>query len=174
MFQNTKQDSLASVQTGDGALDKSKVSILIAEDDPDDRLMLKEMLSSMSEVEASFVGDGRELIDCLRSDCSLPSLVLIDLNMPRMSGREALEEIYSEGITTAPIVCMAASMRTESDEAFCVAHGAKTFFAKPSSYDEYSRVLRFVIQEWALICNPREPQLDYSSTLGSGQEALLD
>jgi CheY-like chemotaxis protein len=52
-----------------------KKSILIAEDDPDDRVLLTEMLSSMSEVEASFVGDGRELIDYLLSHQEHPSLI---------------------------------------------------------------------------------------------------
>jgi CheY-like chemotaxis protein len=164
----TKEKRSESMQIEDVSPAECKKSILIAEDDPDDRVLLTEMLSSMSEVEASFVGDGRELIDYLLSHQEHPSLILIDLNMPRMSGREALVQIQAERLTNAPIVCMATAIGTGSDYRFCVAHGAKTFLAKASTYDEYSDALHSIIKEWAVACDCQESQLGCFSALGTG------
>ncbi len=81
---------------------KTETAILIAEDDPDDRLLVQEALrESKFENPIFFVKDGEELLDYLyqRGKFSPPTaphrpgLILLDLNMPRKDGREALAEV---------------------------------------------------------------------------------
>ena len=81
------------------------IIILIAEDDPDDQLLTREALEeNRLGNELYFVNDGVELLDYLRrrnrfADPAIspyPDLILLDLNMPRMDGREALQEIKAD------------------------------------------------------------------------------
>ena len=82
---------------------KDPISILVADDDADDRMMIKDaFVESRLANPLHFVEDGEELMDFLHrrgkfSDPALsptPGLILLDLNMPRKDGREALKEIY--------------------------------------------------------------------------------
>ncbi|RMG56196.1 MAG: response regulator, partial [Gammaproteobacteria bacterium] len=85
--------------------DKDAVIILMADDDPDDRLMAREALEEARLVnELRFVEDGEQLLDYLKrrgrfaepDAAPRPGLILLDLNMPRKSGREALAEIKAD------------------------------------------------------------------------------
>ncbi len=95
------------------------ITILIAEDDPDDRLLTQRALE-MSRVvnDLRFVEDGEELMEYLlhkgrytdASKAPRPGLVLLDLNMPRKDGREALKEIKSHPqLHSIPVVVMTTS-----------------------------------------------------------------
>ena len=81
------------------------ITILMADDDPDDRLLAKEAFEeSRLKNDLYFVEDGVELLDYLfrrnkfsdAGSSPKPGLILLDLNMPRKDGREALEEIKSD------------------------------------------------------------------------------
>ena len=72
--------------------------ILVAEDDEEDRMLLEEALDEIKlERNIQFVSNGQELIDFLHTTktnkTKLPELILLDLNMPKKDGREALNEI---------------------------------------------------------------------------------
>ncbi len=86
--------------------------ILMAEDDPDDRMLSEEALQEAHVVnDLRFVPDGEELIDylCMRGKYTSPekaprpSLILLDLNMPRKDGREALVEGRADAVLAASI-----------------------------------------------------------------------
>ena len=97
------------------------ITILLAEDDPDDRLMATEALEeSRLANDLKIVEDGEELMDYLYKrgkfsqlkEWHLPGLILLDLNMPRKDGREALQEIKADpNLRRIPIVVL-----TTSDE----------------------------------------------------------
>jgi len=84
------------------ALGEDRKIILVADDDADDCLLLKDaFMDNGLDWETRFVGDGIELMEYLencerlekRGDGRFPDLIVLDLNMPRKGGREALREI---------------------------------------------------------------------------------
>ena len=133
---------------------KDQHSVLMADDDEEDCLLANEAFSE-SGLKATFscVEDGMELMDYLfersRSDTiSLPDLILLDLNMPRKDGREALLEIKAEpALQHIPIVILTTS-REEKDIAFAAKAGANTFITKPATFDEWVEIMKSLAEHW--------------------------
>jgi CheY-like chemotaxis protein len=136
------------------------ITVLLAEDDEDDRELINEaLLNSGHAVRTRFVGDGRELLDYLRierdgeneSDLEAPwpSLILLDLNMPRMSGREALAEIKADpGLRRIPVVVLTTS--SDHDEVSTAYDlGANAFITKPVTYAGLLEVMGTVAKYWS-------------------------
>lgn len=131
--------------------------ILMAEDDPDDRFLMKRAFRELGlKTELCFVGDGEELMHYLngKGDSSdseslpLPVLLLLDLNMPRKDGRDALKEIRTNAtFRELPIVVWTTS-RNEEDVAFCHANGASSYATKPHSYKELVRTIRKIVRDY--------------------------
>jgi CheY-like chemotaxis protein len=119
---------------------KTPITILAAEDDPDDRLLIKEALKESGFIaDLRFVEDGEELMDYLRrrgeygnSETSpRPGLILLDLNLPRKDGREALAEIKTDpDLRRLPVVVVTTSDRQE-DILRCYDMGANSYITKP-------------------------------------------
>lgn len=132
------------------------INILIADDDPDDRLMAREALvQSHSPSLINFVEDGEELLDYLyrrgkfqnRED-SLPDLILLDLNMPRKSGVEALQEIKSDNtLRHIPIVVLTTS-KEEEDIYRTYDLGVNSFITKPITYESLVNTMRILGKYW--------------------------
>jgi CheY-like chemotaxis protein len=128
-----------------GSGEERKV-VLVADDDADDCLLIKDALidNGMDWI-TRFVGDGIELMEyldnCLRQEdrgagC-FPDLIVLDLNMPRKGGREALREISVHSrFNKIPIVILTTSDEPQ-DVALCSSLGAKMFVTKPSLYTEW-------------------------------------
>jgi CheY-like chemotaxis protein len=141
------------------AMDKSRssITILVAEDDPDDRMLLRDAMDEGHLANAShFVADGEELIDYLRhcgkySDpaCSpRPGLILLDLNMPRKDGREVLKEIKADpGLRTIPIVVLTTS-KAEEDILGSYALGVNSYVTKPATFQGLIEVTRALVKYW--------------------------
>lgn len=125
-----------------------EITVLVAEDDEDDRLLMLEALSPLSNLLLHFVGNGRELLDYLREARRRPNLILIDMHMPLMDGREVLKEINSNGYRTIPIVCLT-GLGNEWDRKSCLEHGAKDYLNKPSTFVEFSETLKSIVEKWA-------------------------
>lgn len=99
--------------------DSRTFTILLADDDPDDRLMTQEALAESHLLnKLDMVEDGEHLMDYLRrkgkysgmTDTPLPGLILLDLNMPRKDGREALKEIKADPeLRRIPVVVLTTS-----------------------------------------------------------------
>jgi CheY-like chemotaxis protein len=119
------------------------VPFLLADDDADDRMLAAEALSESSTQNPLLtVNDGAELLDRLRGtgkyaeDGPLrPAVVLLDLNMPKIDGREALRAIKSDSsLASLPVVILTTS-RAAQDAQFAMDHGALAFLTKPSSFE---------------------------------------
>ncbi len=111
--------------------DISRWSIFIAEDDPDSSILLKAILSP-EQSKLSFAYDGFELIKLLEKET--PDLILLDLNMPGMSGYECLERIKKSGIPSKVIVQSAYAMAEERNR--CMELGCDAFIVKPLTKKE--------------------------------------
>lgn len=118
--------------------------VLIAEDDPDDRKLLKEAFADRCRnCELHFVHNGEELLDFLSARALkdriansyiFPHLLLLDLNMPLKDGREALLEIRADQkYATIDIVILSTSESPE-DRIFCMQNGAREYLIKPPGY----------------------------------------
>lgn len=126
------------------------ITILVADDDPDDRLLIEEAMSEtriLNEVE--YVCDGIEAMERLRaSGKSLPGLILLDLNMPRKDGREVIAEIKADpALKRIPIVVLTTS-DAETDICRSYDLGANSYIKKPVSFEGLLDVVKTLQSYW--------------------------
>lgn len=133
---------------------KDRHAILMADDDAEDCMLATEAFAeSGAEAAFSCVGDGIELIHYLsersRSEArKLPDLILLDLNMPRKDGREALIEIKAEpAFQHIPVVVLTTS-KEDKDIAFSMKAGAKSFITKPATFGEWVEIMKSLAELW--------------------------
>lgn len=124
-------------------------TIMIADDDNDDQLLLSQAISEIApHIQLMPVKDGNELLSQLQ--VSKPDLLFLDLQMPCKSGMECLENIRSnEGHAQMPVVVFSSSSRPANVEAAYNA-GADLFFTKPTSYRELVENVKVILYlNWA-------------------------
>lgn len=134
-----------------------RLRIVMAEDDPDDRLLAQDALEEARLVnELDLVENGEELMDyLLRQDkyaalagTPLPGLILLDLNMPRMDGREALEKIKGRPeLRRIPIVVLTTS-KGDEDILRTYDLGANSYITKPVTFDSLVQIMRDLGRYW--------------------------
>lgn len=143
------------------------ITLLVADDDEDDRLLTKTALQrGRLANDVRFVEDGQELLDYLHrrgkyadpASSPRPGLVLLDLNMPRKDGREALSEIKSDPtLRRIPIVVLTTS-KAEADVLRSYDLGANSFITKPVTLDSLVQLMKTLGQYWFEIVElPHEP-----------------
>ncbi|MFN3378960.1 response regulator [Runella zeae] len=126
-------------------------TILIADDDDDDRYLLQSVLDDCNLLNPTvFVGDGLELLEYIRTDNNDASvgLIILDLNMPRMDGREVLKVLKTEPkLRKIPVVVLTTS-KSEKDVNQCYALGANCYISKPSSFDVFNDTILTLVKFW--------------------------
>lgn len=132
-------------------------TILMADDDADDRLLTQEALEESRLVnDLHFVEDGEQLMNYLyrrdiyasMNDDPLPGLILLDLNMPRKDGREALEEIKADPhLRRIPIVVLTTS-KGEEDIYRSYDLGASSYITKPVTFAALVKVIQAIGKYW--------------------------
>jgi CheY-like chemotaxis protein len=130
---------------------------LLADDDEEDRMLAADALEESRVVnDLRFVADGDELLDYLYrrgrfsdpESAPSPGLILLDLNMPRKDGREALREIKADpDLRRIPIVVLTTS-KAEEDIYRTYDLGANSFITKPVSFDGLVSVMRDIGRYW--------------------------
>lgn len=138
------------------SLPKSIV-ILMADDDADDRLLAKDALSECRLAnDLHFVENGEELLDYLKgrgrfaklADAPRPGLILLDLNMPKKDGREALREIKADPeLRKIPVVVLTTS-KADTDIGCIYELGANSFISKPVSFESLVEVMKILGRYW--------------------------
>lgn len=133
------------------------IVILLADDDEEDRMLAADALEESRVVnDLRFVGDGDELLDYLYrrgrfsdpEESPAPGLILLDLNMPRKDGREALREIKADpDLRRIPIVVLTTS-KAEEDIYRTYDLGANSFITKPVSFEGLVSVMRDIGRYW--------------------------
>ncbi len=134
-----------------------KTIILMADDDADDRLLAKDALAECSTGgDLICVENGEDLIDFLKrrgrfadpASSPRPGLILLDLNMPKKDGRDALREIKLDPeLKKIPVVVLTTS-RADTDISRIYDLGANSFIAKPVSFESLVDVMKLLIRYW--------------------------
>lgn len=132
------------------------INILMADDDADDRMLMKEALDENNLLnQIHFVENGEELMHYLYRKGKFssqptfrPGLILLDLNMPKIDGREALKLIKSDkDLRRIPVVILTTS-KEESDVLDTYDLGVNSFICKPVRYDHLIDIAREIGNYW--------------------------
>ena len=133
------------------------VEILLVEDNPGDVRLTQEAFKEAKILNhLSVVGDGVDAMAFLRreggyADVVRPDLVLLDFNLPRMSGRDLLKEIKGDPVLrNIPIVVLTTS-RAEQDVLDAYEHHANCYIAKPVDLEQFVNIVRLIGQFWLSI-----------------------
>ena len=133
------------------------IEILLADDDEEDRMLIIDALKEsrlMNKVQS--VEDGQELLDYLkgkekfsdREKYPIPGIILLDLNMPKKDGREALKEIKADKtLRTIPIIVLTTS-KAEEDILRTYNLGVNSFITKPVSFTGMLDVMKTLNKDW--------------------------
>lgn len=141
------------------------ITILMADDDPDDRMLTKEALvENKLANDLHFVVDGEDLMDYLHQrgkynsqNAPLPGLILLDLNMPKKDGREALAEIKKDPkLRRIPVIVLTTS-KAEEDVIRSYDLGISSFITKPVTFDDLVEVAKAIGSYWfGIVVLPNE------------------
>lgn len=137
---------------------KIPITILICDDDEDDRMLTRQALEQAHVSNAlRFVGDGEELLDYLyqrgryageTGKAPRPGLILLDLNMPKMDGREALKVIKEDRtLHDIPIVVLSTS-RLDEDIVRSYQLGVNSFISKPVTFSGLVTAMNVLGRYW--------------------------
>jgi two-component system response regulator len=133
------------------------ITILMADDDPDDRQLTKEAFEENHLAnDLRFVEDGEELLDYLHrrgkyaaeGTAPLPGLILLDLNMPRKDGREALQEIKSDPRLRNIRVIVMTTSKAEEDVVRSYDLSAASYITKPVTFERLVEVVKALGKYW--------------------------
>jgi two-component system response regulator len=136
---------------------KSAHAILLVEDNPADvKITQRALKESGLPVDLIVVRDGQEAVDYLlrtgphaaAADWRSPDLILLDINLPRLTGREVLERLRgTPALKTVPVVVLTTSNRQE-DVQEMYACGANTYIEKPQDFHRFVQVLQTIHRYW--------------------------
>ena len=135
----------------------SAITILIADDDADDRMLIEEAFEeNRLSNKIDFVEDGEQVLEYLRREGKFehlkgqpyPGLILLDLNMPRMDGRTALAKIKEDPkLCRIPVVVLTTS-KAEEDILRTYGLGVASFITKPVTFERLVEVVRAIGAYW--------------------------
>src|SRR5687767_6411570 len=136
---------------------RSHMVVLMADDDADDRMLVKDAWEESRLLnELRFVEDGEELLDYLNQhgayaapvEAPRPGLILLDLNMPRKDGREALAAIKANPeLRSIPILILTTS-QAEEDIMRVYDLGASSFITKPVTLESLVNMMKTLSHYW--------------------------
>jgi CheY-like chemotaxis protein len=150
------------------------IIILYAEDDEEDRMLMQDAVKeSRLTNELHFVEDGEELMEYLNrrgkyselTNVPLPGLILLDLNMPRKDGREALKEIKANAsLRRIPVIVLTTS-KAEEDILRTYDLGVSGFIIKPVTFESLVDVIKALGKYWLEIVElPKELRISPSAS----------
>ena len=136
---------------------ENKFFIIMAEDDEDDRVMIRDAsIEAGITTPIRFVENGEELMDFLlhrnqfsqNKEPSSSVIILLDLNMPKLDGRKALEEIKrNESLRKIPVLILTTSNTKEEIE-WAYNSGANSFIIKPFNFDSMVDIMKTIKDYW--------------------------
>ncbi len=146
-----------------GSASASPVSILVVEDSDDDLFLLKRaFLHANYNDDLIFVRDGEEALQFLRDTLAekgakMPNLILMDINMPRKNGFQALNELKSDKkFASIPVVMLTSSSREEDVHA-AYKSGASSFITKPLDFATFKKMVINFTEYWTAVARVPTP-----------------
>lgn len=138
-------------------IESKKVDILLVEDNPGDILLTQEAFRSAKVANELYVArDGEEALQFLRkqgphANAITPDIVLLDLNLPRIDGREVLQEIKSDpNLRKLPVVVLTSS-EAETDVARTYDLHVNCYVVKPIDFDKFMDVVQAINNFWLTV-----------------------
>jgi len=131
---------------------KNSKSILLVEDDVVDLMTVKRALNQINVNNTVFAaGNGEEALAFLKNNTQeLPGIILLDLNMPRMSGIEFLQVMKNDdAIKQIPVVVLTTS-KEENDKTESFKLGVAGYMIKPVDYEDFVETMRIIDQYWTV------------------------
>lgn len=135
----------------------SAIRLLLVEDNPADAEAILEILAGEdSTVEIELARDGQQALDFLRQGGrgelrTKSNLVILDLNLPKLSGRDVLAEIRADDrLRQIPVIVLTSS-GNESEIAQLYAAGANCYLVKPLDHSKFIAIVRAIAQFWFLV-----------------------
>jgi len=133
-----------------------KAFILIAEDDADDRFLLQTAFDEKGYSDRiEFVENGVELLKYLDNisrngsdEVSYPGFILLDLNMPKKNGREALQELKQHPVFKSIPVIVYTTTKNEQEIRRCYELGANSYVVKPARFEALLKVVEDIRSYW--------------------------
>jgi len=138
----------------------NKMILMLVEDNPDDILLAQRALKKCGmENNVVVAHDGVEALEYLfgtgkyanRDKTSLPTVVLMDLKMPRMNGMETLQQIRSHNETAYLPVVILTSSSEEQDMLQSYEHGANSYIRKPVDFSRFLDVVESLVRYWSTV-----------------------
>lgn len=129
----------------------SSKHILIADDDEDDLFLVKSALDDSGFTgKTNYVSNGIELLNFLnKNNTEQPTLILLDLNMPKKDGREALVELRQNPAFANVTVIIFTTSNSPDDVHKCYENGANCYISKPNLFDELVETVSKILNFWA-------------------------
>ena len=123
------------------------VEVLLIEDNPGDAFLMRLILAeSKTPITVNLAHDGMEALLMLASDAIHPDLIIVDLNIPHISGHQVMERYRQKDI---PVVVFSSSW-DEEDKRRSLALGAREFVRKPLGAEAYRQAVCHMVEKWAL------------------------
>jgi CheY-like chemotaxis protein len=119
--------------------------VLYADDDPDDKMWVAEACKAVdSNLKISFVDNGRQVLLFLKplTAQQLPDLIVLDLNMPELDGRQTLQQLKAHPDYKQIPVAIVSTSSNSMDREICERFGASLFLVKPVIYGEWETIIR--------------------------------
>ena len=138
-------------------MNKSKIKILLLEDDPNDSEFIKDCLYKFIEPENLLhFENGADVLDFIfkkgefinDEKTNLPALILMDLKTPKVNGLEVLQKLKSDDSTKSIPVIIITSSQEEKDLKKSYQYGSNSFVVKPIDYETFSKTIEAVGHYW--------------------------
>lgn len=128
------------------------VTVLLIEDNPGDIELIKAGFEDAKMfVDLEVIEDGQEALDYFTREEKVPDLVLLDINLPKVSGIEILKEMRKfERYQTIPVVVLTSS-EAEEDIARSYTEGANSYVSKPVDFEKFMKVVQSIEDFWLTV-----------------------
>jgi chemotaxis family two-component system response regulator Rcp1 len=154
---------------------KKGIHILLVEDNQADADLTSEtLMANNSDVDLSIAKDGVEALEMLDSDGEWsdpgrPTLILLDLNLPRKDGRQVLALLKAHDLLRSIPVVILSSSESDKDVTSCYHLGANCYMVKPSDLQSYRALLRMLDGYWLTCAKlPRRDGHSAETRIGNG------